>query len=641
MKEQFDWKTSKLAVQKEEMQPEQLDLFIDKLPNELISRNIDILKNSTFVKGKEGIFSLEDYEKYFNLTGSYKVSDLEALGWAKEFFTQREGRFFVKSGNVKEYLMRGPRYICAVDSNLSVRQKLEILTQDAVDAFAFLEKYKLSTEGQYKDIALVLDYVKNSAVTILSAYIFNEKTGKYDPNDEAYNTEKIKLIDLVRKFSFAYYLALLDRLDQGVLDELLKFDLAGTLGEASEKLKHDFESHTFYNDALSRPEASHPLAILGSTGMILSKHEHTDTVVGMPSGSTEIACVLAEAYESFLKRPCEVVLLPISRHTGKQLNVGEEDNDVALSNFLSSVKDKLEGKNVVIVDDNSSTGGTIERARDVIVQGTNPGSIVATVVEADLIRSGIDRNSKKRDKVAHPILYESSVSVLPVSRRIREKYDLKQIMEINQLIKFYKEKIKEAKTLAEKIKYEVFIDDLENPTETVLESAKAEDVLDKFQGTFLSNFYATPVEHNGIVYPSVEHAYQAAKFSPETFSSLDELQRSELSEILKQKGYAQPVDDFGQIFTEPTVTSGITKVVASKLREWGFVRKDWDDVRIEIMIDLLIQKFKNPELKQRLHETQSLYLMEGNEWEDTLWGVCNGKGKNLLGRTLMQIRKIE
>ena len=33
------------------------------------------------------------------------------------------------------------------------------------------------------------------------------------------------------------------------------------------------------------------------------------------------------------------------------------------------------------------------------------------------------------------------------------------------------------------------------------------------------------------------------------------------------------------------------------------------------------------------------YLEEGNTWHDTYWGVCNGKGKNKLGKILMQVRE--
>ena len=33
-------------------------------------------------------------------------------------------------------------------------------------------------------------------------------------------------------------------------------------------------------------------------------------------------------------------------------------------------------------------------------------------------------------------------------------------------------------------------------------------------------------------------------------------------------------------------------------------------------------------------------LVEGNTWNDTLWGVCEGKGRNILGIILMEIRTL-
>ena len=55
-------------------------------------------------------------------------------------------------------------------------------------------------------------------------------------------------------------------------------------------------------------------------------------------------------------------------------------------------------------------------------------------------------------------------------------------------------------------------------------------------------------------------------------------------------------------------------------------------------------KFANPVLKQKLKDTGSHYLEEGNTWHDNFWGNCHCdickdfKGANHLGRLLMQLR---
>ena len=45
------------------------------------------------------------------------------------------------------------------------------------------------------------------------------------------------------------------------------------------------------------------------------------------------------------------------------------------------------------------------------------------------------------------------------------------------------------------------------------------------------------------------------------------------------------------------------------------------------------------DLQERLLATGDAILIEGNTWNDTYWGVCNGVGKNTLGQLLMKIRE--
>ena len=57
------------------------------------------------------------------------------------------------------------------------------------------------------------------------------------------------------------------------------------------------------------------------------------------------------------------------------------------------------------------------------------------------------------------------------------------------------------------------------------------------------------------------------------------------------------------------------------------------------MEDLLMVKFKNPELRSRLLATGDAELIEGNNWGDCFWGVCLGEGRNELGKALMRVRE--
>lgn len=133
-------------------------------------------------------------------------------------------------------------------------------------------------------------------------------------------------------------------------------------------------------------------------------------------------------------------------------------------------------------------------------------------------------------------------------------------------------------------------------------------VIDSFSGEWrpLSNFWYAPVVYDGVTYPTNEHAFQAAKT----------LFYDEREEI--------------QCATSPGEAKRLGRQVT--------MRPDWEARKIEVMTDLSRQKYKNPELRALLLSTDDASLIEGNHWGDTFWGVCNGVGKNYLGKILMIIR---
>lgn len=134
-------------------------------------------------------------------------------------------------------------------------------------------------------------------------------------------------------------------------------------------------------------------------------------------------------------------------------------------------------------------------------------------------------------------------------------------------------------------------------------------MISHFEGEFrfLSNFYLVEVMLEGKAYPSVEHAFHAAKTE-------DSEDRAEIRNA-ESPGRAKR---FGRLVR---------------------LRLDWEQLKIAIMTDLVRQKFLNhEELGKKLLATGTQQLVESNMWNDRFWGVCNGYGKNWLGRILMQVR---
>lgn len=136
-------------------------------------------------------------------------------------------------------------------------------------------------------------------------------------------------------------------------------------------------------------------------------------------------------------------------------------------------------------------------------------------------------------------------------------------------------------------------------------------MIDSFTGRyrFLSNFFPAAVFLDGLYYPTVEHAYQAAK-------TLDASKRAEISCVK---------------------SPGIAKRIGRTLA----VRDGWGELKLTVMRNLLRQKFaRDTVLCGLLLATGSEELVEGNTWGDTYWGVYRGIGENHLGKMLMEIRSI-
>ena len=136
-------------------------------------------------------------------------------------------------------------------------------------------------------------------------------------------------------------------------------------------------------------------------------------------------------------------------------------------------------------------------------------------------------------------------------------------------------------------------------------------MIDLFTGKyrFLSNFFPRRVRYKGLSYRTAEHAYQCAK--TEDVLDRQEIRRAE--------------------------TPGQAKRLGKKI----VLREYWDDVKIEVMREIVTSKFtEDDDLREDLLATGDQELVEGNTWGDTFWGVYKGEGENHLGHILMEVREL-
>lgn len=126
-------------------------------------------------------------------------------------------------------------------------------------------------------------------------------------------------------------------------------------------------------------------------------------------------------------------------------------------------------------------------------------------------------------------------------------------------------------------------------------------------GGFMSNFYRSTFKIYGRTWATVEHAYQAQK-------CVDDKEYNDIHEAK-------------------------TPRIARNLGQEVKMRKDWDSVKRSVMKECCMAKFTQDEmLKKELLDTGDQELIEDSP-VDWYWGCgADGKGQNVLGQVLMEIR---
>lgn len=133
-------------------------------------------------------------------------------------------------------------------------------------------------------------------------------------------------------------------------------------------------------------------------------------------------------------------------------------------------------------------------------------------------------------------------------------------------------------------------------------------MINSFKGEYrwLSNFAEVTIVYNGITFSTTEAAFQAEKASNPKIR---------------------------QIFS--IIGPGLAKSLGQEIR----LRTYWEMDKDRVMYEVNKLKFTQEPYKSKLLTTGDQELVEGNNWGDMYWGVCNGFGENRLGKILMKIRE--
>ncbi len=126
----------------------------------------------------------------------------------------------------------------------------------------------------------------------------------------------------------------------------------------------------------------------------------------------------------------------------------------------------------------------------------------------------------------------------------------------------------------------------------------------------LSNFAMYEIEVEGKIWPSSEHYFQAQKFTTKT--------------------------DRDQICS---ACSPMDAAILGRDRK-KTLRKDWEYVKVDVMRKAVLAKFsQHDRLRDILISTGQARLVE-HTLNDSYWGDGgDGKGRNMLGEILMEVRE--
>lgn len=127
---------------------------------------------------------------------------------------------------------------------------------------------------------------------------------------------------------------------------------------------------------------------------------------------------------------------------------------------------------------------------------------------------------------------------------------------------------------------------------------------------YLASYSKYGFKYHGIYWPTLEHYYQAQKFSDEDIQRkiLNASTPKEASQIGRNRNYK--------------------------------IKQNWDDIRNKIMYEGIYLKFKqNENIKMKLIKTDNTEIIEGTT-KESYWGCdIDGSGENNFGRLLMKARK--
>lgn len=390
-------------------------------------------------------FPLKDLARMFGddlgvitLPAGFRLSDSEF----SDFFTNARhiGNMKKKKGMVE---LGGVSLAISAVKGVDLDTKLNTMEADLEDGIGVAARVAANRESVTNTVDFmlylgVLNYLKTHSITLFHQLTLDERTLSHPDSDPTYQMRREEAFDLMRSFTRMYYQTMVgasyDKFDaQEALNKVkavkgyVSFRMNDRLGpdDGSEDYvrRRSLMSGTF-----KIPEAANPIDIVVGAQEAVRKNPESEVVVGVPSGGTEIGVVLQLMYEVLNGKSVSLDMLPISIHSSTKTADAGQWADYLLSRGLT-----IKGKNILLADDNSSSGSTLTIAANAL-RRNGANSISVHVVDIDrsrFVKEPSFRTEKESDSYFDPAASPSTIGDIALDHKggYQRKKNLRDFIE--------------------------------------------------------------------------------------------------------------------------------------------------------------------------------------------------------------------
>ena len=328
-------------------------VVMEHVPSILRRFHTEYSKNDRF-----SIVDLSNYPSFFHeATGAIKIPPRNDIPEPyNSYFTANRIR---QEG--EHTFARGPNYYRQHIAGFNPAEQLVLVRQEITDALRLLNG--LAEPGSNSDHIFKLAVQDNLRGNIQSIYlsIINALREKNKPENLSDFKTQYDVMGQYYEAAVELQYAHMLGLDYNDLDLLKRFSNIDRDLNAYSQLA---ESQT-YTLKFKSPEVDNPIQIATRANELCYQYPQVNLLVGLSSGGVELACVSKLIARHKLDRTINVIHYPISVHHGQSMWSKDKDvpnNQPLIDSFFDI--DRAKNKQVVVCEDNSNSGQTLERIID-------------------------------------------------------------------------------------------------------------------------------------------------------------------------------------------------------------------------------------------------------------------------------------